>query len=251
MPRRVLIVAHGSPSDPDPLDGAIRMLAAQVNKLLDGAAVTGATLAKEGSLERCLDTFASDELVNVYPFFMSSGWFVKRELRRRVLAATRSEVSFLVPFGLDGRIPSLCGDSAARVFTASGHRPEHATVVLAAHGSRKGHAAARAARSVATRMRWTGRFHDVLTGFVEEAPRISEVASGLADRPAVCLPLFATTAGHVTQDIPEQLSAADFKGAVLPPIGEHPGVPGLIADAIANCLHQSTSKGHHERALGA
>lgn len=226
-------------------------LARRVNRLLQTATVTSATLAKEGSLERACAGCGPGDSIIVYPFFMSSGWFVRRELRRRVLATARCEVKFLTPFGLDGRIPDMCVGGAARALVAAGHRPEEATVVLAAHGSRKGHSAARAARSVAARMRWTGTFEEVRTGFVEEHPLISEAASGLTNRPAVCVPLFATTAGHIIHDVPEQLSAAGFDGLLLPPIGEDPGVPGLIADVILDCLRQSTSRRHHERAAGA
>lgn len=231
-PPLAIIVAHGAPSDPEPLDSSIKSLAGRVQLLARGWRVKGATLAKPGSLEVALTGLTSGEVARVYPFFMSAGWFVKKELPRRVGKGSCAQVTFLTPFGLDGRVPSLCVDCAVDALVARGHAPEQSVVVLAAHGSRTGHAAARAARAVAFRMRGFGRFRDVRVGFVEETPTIIDAASGLEEIPAVCLPFFATTAGHVTGDIPEQLQKAGFLGALLPPIGEDPGVPQLLADAI-------------------
>jgi sirohydrochlorin ferrochelatase len=236
-PPLAIIVAHGAPSDPEPLDSSIKALAGRVQALAQGSRIKGATLAKPGSLESALAGLTSGDVVSVYPFFMSAGWFVKKELPRRVGKASGAEVTYLTPFGLDGRVPSLCVDCAISALVARGDAPEQSVIVLAAHGSRSGRAAARAARAVASRMRGFGRFRDVRVGFVEEAPTIADVASGLNEIPAVCLPFFATTAGHVTDDIPEQLQKAGFRGAILPPIGEDPAVPQLLADAI--CAQRS------------
>ncbi len=230
-----LIVAHGAPSDPEPLDAAVKALAGEVGAMSKGWTVAGATLAKPGSLEAALDAVPRGRSVVIYPFFMSLGWFVKKQLRKRVAAACdpATGVRYLTPFGLDAAIPALCAAVAEKALIEAGHAPARSVLVLAAHGSRSGHAAARAARSVATRIGWLGRFDEVRVGFVEESPSITEAASDLRGRPAVCLPLFATTAGHVTGDVPDALAAAAFDGATLPPIGEDAAVPGLIAASLA------------------
>ena len=75
------------------------------------------------------------------------------------------------------------------------------------------------------------RFDRVITGYVEEAPFLQDVAGDI-DGPALCLPLFALSAGHVTGDVPEALEAAGFDGPLLPPIGAVPQVPALIARAV-------------------
>ena len=48
----------------------------------------------------------------------------------------------------------------------------------------------------------------------------------------ICLPLFATRADHVTDDLPRALAAAGFQGITLPPVGMAPAVPALIAESI-------------------
>lgn len=234
-PRNAIIVAHGAPSDPAPLDTSIAALARDVEALSDGFRVTGATLAMPGSLENALQSVPRGEIAHVYPFFMSLGWFVKKQLRKRVVAACDPDISvrYLTPFGLDDGIPRLCAAAAEGALRDAGHDPVRSVLVLAAHGSRTGHAAARAARAVATRIRWMDRFAEVRTGFVEEAPSIAEAASGLEGRPAICLPLFATAAGHVTVDVPEALASVQFDGIALPPIGEAAAVPAMIAAALA------------------
>lgn len=231
-----IIVAHGAPSDPDPLDASIKDLARTVAHITAKDAadlrIAGATLAKPGSLQAAIAQAAAGETITVLPFFMSAGWFVKTELRRRIGEATKERVNYLTPYGLDARIPQLCADRADEALRRDGHKPENSVLILAAHGSRRGHAAARAARAVATRVDASNRFAEVRVGFVEQTPTITEAASGLDGLPAICLPLFATTAGHVLDDIPAQLSAAGFQGRTLAPIGDDAETPRVIADMI-------------------
>lgn len=250
--RRAVIVAHGSPSEPEPLDRSVKALAAEVARSTPGdVEVAGVTLAMPGSLEDALRATPHGGPVLIYPYFMSLGWFVKKQLRKRVSQACAPEipVSYLTPFGLDASIPDLCVTVAASAVREAGHDPARATLVLAAHGSRTGHAAARAARAVATRIRWRETFAEVRVGFVEESPSIMEAASNLAGRPSVCLPLFATTAGHVSIDVPEGLAAAGFDGLTLPPIGENAAVASLIATALATAA--KTAKAPREAACEA
>ena len=70
-----------------------------------------------------------------------------------------------------------------------------------------------------------------MTGFIDQSPRIAEVAAGLAPG-SVCLPFFAARGGHVLQDLPEALAAAGFAGRLLDPVGADRRVPGLIAAAL-------------------
>lgn len=226
------MVAHGAPSDPEPLDGVLRALAGRISTLAPGLDVRGATLAKPGSLEAALADAGPDRPIRVYPFFMSDGFFVRRELRRRVAEAARSPIAYLDPFGLDPRLPELCIRRAQEAVVRLGRMPGEAVLILAAHGSRSNPASSEATRMVQGRIVEAGVFRDVRIGFVEEPPSITDAASDLGGNPAVCLPLFATTAGHVESDIPAQLAAAGFAGTLLPPIGEDDEVAALIAAAL-------------------
>lgn len=226
-----MVVAHGAPSDPDPLDRVLQSLAGRIVSEARGFRVRGATLAKPGSLEDALSGAEPGQEIRVYPFFMSDGFFVRRELRRRVADATCNPVVYLDAFGLDTRLPDLCMRRGREAVERLGRSAHEAVLVLAAHGSRSNPASSEATRSIERRIRDARMFGDVRAGFVEEAPTIADAARGLGPA-AVCLPLFATTAGHVVGDIPEQLAEAGFTGALLPPIGEDEEIAALIAAAI-------------------
>jgi sirohydrochlorin ferrochelatase len=71
----------------------------------------------------------------------------------------------------------------------------------------------------------------VETGFIDQSPRIAEVARRLGPG-AVCLPFFAARGGHVIDDLPQALDEAGFTGTLLDPVGVDPRVPGLIAAAL-------------------
>ncbi|MDM7255958.1 MAG: CbiX/SirB N-terminal domain-containing protein [Paracoccus sp. (in: a-proteobacteria)] len=214
-----VIVAHGQPGDPCPQQAAIEALAAQVGARLPEWRVYGATLAAEGALEAVAHPGAL-----IYPFFMAEGWFTGRELPRRLAKAGAEGAQVLRPFGLD---PALVALMQARAEAGAPATPGDCTLVLAAHGSQRSQTSADSARAMAAQMRG---FRAVVTGFVEQAPYLADAAQ--VDGPALCLPFFALTADHVTQDIPEALAQAGFSGPLLPPIGAAPEVPALIAAAL-------------------
>ncbi len=214
-----LIVAHGQPGDPGPQQAALEALAAKVGALLPDWAVGGATLAAPGALEAV-------QARRVYPFFMAEGWFTGRELPRRLRAAGMGNARVLRPFGVDPALTELC---QAKARAAAPAAPADCTLVLAAHGSQRSQTSADSARAMAARL--TG-WRRVVTGFVEQAPYLSDAAR--LDGPALCLPFFALTADHVTDDLPEALAQAGFRGPLLPPIGAADEVPALIAAALLN-----------------
>jgi sirohydrochlorin ferrochelatase len=77
----------------------------------------------------------------------------------------------------------------------------------------------------------SGLFREVRTGFVDQAPFLADAAR--IDGPALCLPFFASRAGHVGVDLPKALAEAEFPGPLLAPIGADAEAPGIIAAALA------------------
>jgi sirohydrochlorin ferrochelatase len=226
-----LIVAHGAPADPDPQEAALAALAAAVAARAPGWRVRGATLAAPGALEAAL---AGLRAPVVFPFFMAEGWFTGRELPRRLAAAGAGGLRQVRPFGTLPGLVALCRDAARGGAAAAGMDPAGATLILAAHGSAVSRTSTLTTEAMAAALRETAGFARVVTGYIEEAPFLAEAAAGgdIASGPAVCLPFFALTAGHVTGDVPEALAAAGFAGPLLPPIGADPGVPALVAAAL-------------------
>lgn len=221
--RAILLVAHGSPSDPLPQELAIGRLAASVARLLPGHAVRGATLAAPGELDRALACAPSPD---VYPVFMSDGWFVSDHLPRRLAKAGAHAPRILPPLGRDPGLPNLVLERLSRMI----RHPGHQTLVVAAHGSPSDPRPRQAAEALARQIHQSRLVGAVRTGFVDEAPGIETVAQVVG--PAICLPFFAARAGHVQSDLPAALAAASFAGEVLPPLGQWPEIPALIAQSL-------------------
>lgn len=218
-----LIVAHGQPGDPGPQQRAAEALAARVQ--VPGATVRGATLAMPGALD-----VARDETL-IYPLFMAQGWFTRSELPRRLALAGAAGARILPPFGADPGLPALCRRLLDQAAAAEGWALSETHILLAAHGSGRSRAPAEAAQAMARDLTPL----TVTCGFIEEAPFIADAARHLPAR-AICLPLFATRAEHVTDDLPAALQAAGFQGITLPPVGMAAEVPAMIAASIRAAL---------------
>jgi sirohydrochlorin ferrochelatase len=236
--RAALIVAHGQPSDPDAPEAAMAALAEAVAGHLPGWRIRGATLAGRGTLEAALAGLGPGAIM-VYPHFMSDGWFVRRQLPRRLKAAGRAEVPVLPPFGLDEATAALSLRLALEGALAHGLDPRATTLLLAAHGSPTDPRPAAATRAVAGFIRAAEAFRVVRVGFVDEEPRLVEAAR--SDGPALCLPFFAARNAHVETDLPEALAEACFPGPTLSPVGTDAAVPRIIADALGRAATEGVA----------
>lgn len=224
-PRDALIVAHGAPADPAPQEVVLQALAAATAPHLPpGWHIRGATLAAEGALETALQGL-TDPLI--YPFFMAEGFFTGTLLPRRLAEAGATSAQQIAPFGIDPALPALM----ARVALAAADKAPSATnLLVAAHGSKVSRTSADSTHAMVAHLGPLTGFNSILAGFVEEAPFLADQARALGA--GICLPFFALEAGHVIGDIPEAMEEAGFQGPILPPIGQHPEVPALIAAAL-------------------
>lgn len=228
-PLTALIVSHGQPSDPVPAAAEMAFVAAKVQSLMPEARVMAATLAEEGALERAVAVLGPE--VRVYPMFMAGGWFTRTHLPERLAEAGAPGARVLPPFGLDGAVQALAVTVAREAAARLGRAPVDVPVLLAAHGSFKSPAPAEVAQTVAARLRDEGGFRRVQAAFIDQSPRIVEAAAGFPEG-ALVLPFFAARGGHVVEDLPQALHEAGFRGAVLPPLGLDPRVPGIIRRAL-------------------
>ena len=109
--------------------------------------------------------------------------------------------------------------------------PGEVDLLLAAHGSGRSDAPAAVAVAMADLIARQTGIGRVQAGFIDQPPRIAQVAAGLRHG-AICLPFFAARGGHVTDDLPAALAEGGFRGSVLDPVGLHPAVPQVIAAAL-------------------
>lgn len=220
--RSFLLVGHGSPSDPDPPDAALKQLARKVQRLRPDCVIRAATLAKPGSLSEGL---AGLEDPRIYPFFMADGWFTRRELPRRLLAEGVT-APILPAFGLEPALPGLIAGMVRDEFS----QDPFAELILVAHGSKRARRSKDSAYSMAEALRGMVPLEAIHVALIEEPPFLGDVAALHPD--AVCLPFFALRAGHVESDIPEALEQARFAGRLLAAVGERPEVAKLIAESF-------------------
>jgi len=227
MTDSLLIVAHGQPSDPAPAEAEMAAFARAVAGHLPGWTVASATLADPAALGRALAPLSRPL---VFPFFMADGWFIRTLLPERLAAAGAAEANILCPFGLLPGTPALAAAAATAAAGAAGWEARETTLILAAHGSGQSRKPAEAARAIARSLGGTTAFAEIRTGFIEEAPRLAEALTGAPAR-SILLPLFVARWGHVQDDIPAAVAATGFAGIVLPPLGQRPEVPAMVADA--------------------
>ena len=222
--RPVLLVAHGQPSDPAPAAADLARLAGQVALLLPGRAVGSATLAEAGAVAG--ETARLGPAGVVYPMFMAGGWFTRVQIPARLAEAGAmvgaAGWQVLEPLGCDPALHDLAVDLLREAGGAG-------RVLLAAHGSFKTTVPSDVARHAAGRIA-AALGAGVATAFIDQEPQLSGATGYGTD--ALCLPFFAASGGHVTDDIPAALARAGFRGRLLPAIGTDHRVPALIARAV-------------------
>jgi sirohydrochlorin ferrochelatase len=217
-----LLVAHGQPSDPAQAGAELAGLAARVAVHLPGWRIGSATLAEPEALAGAVKGSAGV----VYPVFMAGGWFTRVHLPARLAAAGAVGWRVLEPMGCDPDIHALAVD---QIRAALAGKPG-AEVVIAAHGSSRSPAPSDVARHLASRVAAELGLASVRAAFIDQSPRLADLPH-LGDG-AVCLPFFAAAGGHVTDDIPQALAEAGFRGRLLPALGLNPRLPTVIAAAI-------------------
>ncbi|WP_420412146.1 sirohydrochlorin chelatase [Roseibium sp.] len=222
-----LIVSHGQPSDPQAGEDQLRMQAEKIQALLPGWHIRSATLAAPGALEQELDAFSGKPFL--FPMFMADGWFINTALPKRL---GDREVHQLSPLGV---LPGLPHQTVKYLKAEAKRRNwswNSCDVMIAAHGSVTGPAAAECANYFARRVQTLMTFKQkVRTGFLAEEPFLSQVARFSTAR-TLLLPFLAGVGSHLTDDIPEELEKGKFRGVLLPPVGEAPFVPKLIAHSL-------------------
>lgn len=233
MTKTAVIVAHGQPSDPDRAEVELTQLAVKVQAVMPDWRVASATLAQTGALAARLAELGPSGFV--YPLFMAGGWFTQVNLPQRLAKAGGEGWAVLPPFGEDPGVQDLTVTLAAEAAARAGLPAAKAQLLLAAHGSFRSPAPSQVANAMAERIARELGFAQVKAGFIDQTPRIAEIAAELAPDMLV-LPFFAAKGGHVLDDLPAALAEAGYVLPVPDPVGLDPRVPALIAAALRRAL---------------
>jgi sirohydrochlorin cobaltochelatase len=179
---------------------------------------------------------AGPDLILVYPFFMSGGYFVKKVLPERIAEAGIARPhKILEPLGLDPALPGLLLRLSLQTAGGAGFSPAETRLLVAAHGSKIGRTPAETAEAIARAIRVRSPFKEVTAAFIEEPPFIAESLRVTA-LPTVVAGLFSGDGMHGHDDVGEAIKGASAPCAYTRPAGSDPEVAALIEALVLRAL---------------
>jgi sirohydrochlorin cobaltochelatase len=204
MSRALVLVGHGSSRNP----GTRKPICALVNEIRRRGLfdeVRCGLWKEEPHVSITLDRVVSDE-ITVVPFFIADGYYTRDKIPEAM--------------GLSGAITERAGrrirytravgshvrfaDLVWRHAVDAGLGPDDALVVLG-HGTPQHPDSGTNVFLQAERIRRAHPGQEVLTLFIDQAPKLAEVWERARARRIVVVPLFIADGWHVTETIPEDL----------------------------------------------
>lgn len=236
----LLLVAHGATHVAD----AARPLHAHADVLRARQRFAAVAVGLLNGTPSVADALAAlpPHRVHVVPFFMEQGWFVREAVPRALGDGAGHALLFHPPVGVH---PGLATLAAARVRRAAGFAgilgaAAGIAVLLVGHGSARAPGRPMALHRHAAALATTGGFADAHATFLEEPPLLADALRDWRDRPVAVLGFFAGEGGHVRDDLPGLLAAAQAaRGPAAPPlldlgvIGDDPAMPDIILDQVS------------------
>jgi len=213
----LVIVGHGSTVNPDSSAPTWDHAEVIARRGVFGE-VHCAFWKEEPSLRQVLHCVDRGD-VYVVPNFISEGYFTKTVIPRELgLTAAVSRVAgrtvkYCDPVGNHPRMTELLMKRAAGI--APGVPPEKTSLIIVGHGTDLNENSAVAAKREAGRIAAFGRYAEVLTAYMEEAPLIAEWDRLSTQPNVVVVPFFISDGLHSYEDIPVLLGiATESPGAV-------------------------------------
>jgi sirohydrochlorin ferrochelatase len=166
----------------------------------------------------------------VVPIMASDGYYASRRLLEECAKGDPSR-SFVItrPIGTLSAFPGLVATKVRAAIASLTGQGANPVVMLVGHGTTRVRSSGDAARWVREELVLAFPKTEVFVAFLDEPPRIAEVAELLGDRPVVVVPLLLGGGPHVLVDIKNALSAPR---KILPPILEWPELAALVLDSI-------------------
>jgi sirohydrochlorin cobaltochelatase len=211
----VLLIAHGSTVNAD----SARSAFGHAERLREPGyfrAVTAAFWKQAPFIRDALAELHSEQLF-IVPLFLSDGYFTRQVLPRelelpikedgsfsRIASCGAQRLFYCEPIGTSPVMTDVILARVEEVLTNSSRGPgtSDKALVLAAHGTEKDSQSSRAAEWHIQRIRATGRFAEAHAAFMEESPRISDLAAFTKTKDIVVVPFFISEGLHAREDVP-------------------------------------------------
>lgn len=200
----LLVVGHGSTVNPDSSAPTLEHTD-EIRRRGLFAEVVCAFWKEEPSLRQVLYSIESEE-VYVVPNFISEGYFTQKviprelELTGPVTRRDSKVLKYCEPTGNDPRLTEILLHRAAEV--APGVPLEQTSLVIVGHGTGLNDNSAVAAKREVEKIRALGRYGEVIAGYMEEPPLVSEWDQWTKLPHVVVVPFFIADGLHSYQDIP-------------------------------------------------
>ncbi|MEO6739159.1 MAG: CbiX/SirB N-terminal domain-containing protein [Chthoniobacteraceae bacterium] len=219
----LVIAGHGSTLNPDS-SGPTLNLAEEIRRRGIFGEVHCAFWKEEPSLRQILHCVDREE-VYVVPNFISEGYFTNTVIPRELQLGDaftrvgRHAVKYCEPAGNHSRMTELLLKRAAEI--APGVPPEKTTLFIVGHGTNLNENSAVAAKREVDCIAALGRYREVQSAYMEEAPLISDWDKLATSPNVVVVPFFISDGLHSYEDIPVLL-------------GITPESPGAASANVAN-----------------
>lgn len=199
--RALVLVAHGSarhPTSAAPVQALAALLAARG----DWDRVDAVFMKQEPLAAGLLDRLDADQVV-VVPVFAGQGYYTDTLIPAALgLDRAGDRARYTPPVGCHPRLPALLAARARARAAAAGWAAADCALVLVAHGSSRPGGSGGTAHAIAAAIAATGGFAQVVTVFLEQAPRAADWADLVRRSRVVVLPLLIAQGMHASQDLP-------------------------------------------------
>ena len=178
----------------------------------------------------------------VVPIMASAGYYARRRLPEEWAKGDPSH-SFVIapPIGTLPVFLSVLATKVVKAVTDMTRRGLNPAVLLVGHGTTRVRTSGDTARWLRDELALALPQTEILAAFLDESPRLTEVAGSLGDRPVVAVPLLLGGGPHVLVDLARALTAPRTSAGlgrgtetlkILPPILEWPELPSLALEAM-------------------
>ncbi len=243
-------MGHGSARNADSSAPTRRLAAEIAARGLFGEVL--AVFHKEAPFMADAFDLVSAHEVFVVPNFAGEGYYTREMIPARMGLTgrlTRREdgrrILYTDPVGTHPRIAALLRRRADDVVAAHGLDPAETCLLLVGHGSSRPGGSGGTAEALAARIRADGRYGQVATAFLEQAPFVADWPALVNRRDVIGVPLLIAQGLHGSEDLPPlfgltagETGPADIHGHRVwycRGIGHDPEILDIVLDQVAAC----------------